>query len=121
MAHIDTASTLTMSDHPLNQSDPHIPSSDSASSTVRIKKLDKFRKFWGFSKSKTKEVKLKTSDQSQQSRLSSHQSTRPLSILSQASNLPSGDDQSTPPSASRSGDSQSTPSSTAQEKALSAS
>ncbi|KAG9067685.1 hypothetical protein KI688_011272 [Linnemannia hyalina] len=96
-----------MSDHPLDQLNSHTPSSDSASSIVRIRRRDKFREFWSLSKSKTKEVKLKISNQSPHSRLSSQQLTRPLSVLSQASNLPSGDNQSTP-------------SRTAQEKALSA-
>ncbi|KAF9277552.1 hypothetical protein BGZ88_001093, partial [Linnemannia elongata] len=35
-----------MSDHPLDQLDPHTSSSNSASCTVRIRKRDKFREFW---------------------------------------------------------------------------
>lgn len=114
LAHIAydfTASTLTMSDHPLDQVDPHTSGSDSASSKVRTRKRDKFRKLWGLSKSKTKEVKLKTSNQPQRFQPSSQQSTRPFSVVSQGGNLLSnfhlGDSQSTPPSA-------------AEEKALSA-
>ncbi|KAK3808236.1 MAG: hypothetical protein JOS17DRAFT_780627 [Linnemannia elongata] len=107
-----------MFDHPLDQLDSHTPGSDTANNTVRIRKRDKFRKFWDLSKSKTKEDKPKSSNQPQPSRPSSQQSTRPSSVLSQVSNLPSDDNQSTPSSATPSGDNQSTPSNTEQEKVL---
>lgn len=45
IAHIDTASTLSMSDYPLDLLDPRTSSSDSASCTARIRKRDKFREF----------------------------------------------------------------------------
>ncbi|KAF9111253.1 hypothetical protein BGX30_007656, partial [Mortierella sp. GBA39] len=86
-----------MSNHPLNQLDPYVSDSSSVSSTVRIRKRDRFREFWGLSKSKTKEVKLKASNQSLHSRPASQYSTRPPSVVSQTSNLPSGDNQFTPP------------------------
>ncbi|KAH7050467.1 hypothetical protein BKA57DRAFT_436803 [Linnemannia elongata] len=109
-----------MPDHPLDQLDPRThPTSDSACS-VRISKRDKFRKFWGLSKSKTEEVKLKSPNLSQYSRASLPQSTQPPFVVSQASNLPSGEHQSSPSNALPSGDNQSTSPRTAQEKTLSA-
>ncbi|KAF9536873.1 hypothetical protein EC957_009505, partial [Mortierella hygrophila] len=105
-----------MSDHPLDQLNSRALSSDSGSRIVRIRNRDKFREFWGLSKSKTKEVKLKVSNQSLDSRLSSQQSTRPSPVLSKASNVTSKDNLSTPSSTSPSGDNQSTPSRTVQEK-----
>ncbi|KAG9069577.1 hypothetical protein KI688_010481 [Linnemannia hyalina] len=114
-----------MSDHPLYQLDPYVPGSNSVSSTARIRKRDRFREFWGLSKSKTKEVKLKTSNQSLYSRPASLLSTRPPSVVSQASSWLSGNRQFTRTtdnqSASPTSDNQSTPSTTVQEKVLSAS
>ncbi|OAQ22163.1 hypothetical protein K457DRAFT_26347, partial [Linnemannia elongata AG-77] len=123
-----------MAGNPLDQLNPPVPGSDSVNSTVRIRKrgkfreyrkkfrefCNKFREFWGHSKSKYKKGKLKTPDQLQHSRPSSRQSTRPASVLIQARDIPLGDNQSAPFSASPSGKNQSTPFWTAQEKALSA-
>ncbi|KAH7038641.1 hypothetical protein BKA57DRAFT_441963 [Linnemannia elongata] len=74
-----------MSDYPLDQSDLYVSGNDSANSTVGIKKRDKFRKFWDFSKSK--KVKPKSSNQSLHSRPASQQPTRPSSILAQVENV----------------------------------
>ncbi|KAG0046171.1 hypothetical protein BGZ89_005380, partial [Linnemannia elongata] len=123
-----------MAGNPLDQLNPPVPGSDSVNSTVRIRKrgkfreyrkkfrefCNKFREFWGHSKSKYKKGKLKTPDKLQHSRPSSQQSTRLASVLIQARDIPLGDNQSTPFSASPSGNNQSTPFRTAQEKALSA-
>ncbi|KAF9272574.1 hypothetical protein BGZ88_004621, partial [Linnemannia elongata] len=95
-----------MTDHPLDQLDPHSPSSDSANSTASTRKNDKFRESWGVSKSKSNEVKSEVLNQSLPSRPASQELTRPPSVVSQASDLPSEDNQSTP-------------SSTTQEKVLS--
>ncbi|KAG9069570.1 hypothetical protein KI688_010474 [Linnemannia hyalina] len=94
-------STLTMSDHPLDQLNPHTSCSNSASSTVRIRKRDKLHQSWDSLKSKFKEVKPKTSNQSLHSQPASQQSTQPPSVVSQANNLPSGDNHSAPPSAAQ--------------------
>ncbi|KAK3824086.1 MAG: hypothetical protein JOS17DRAFT_833528, partial [Linnemannia elongata] len=95
---IQPDSTLAMSDHPLDQLDPHTPSSDSANSITRTRKRDTLRKFYRLSKSKTKEVEIKTSNHSQHFRPSSQHSTRPANVVSQANNLPPEDNQSIPPS-----------------------
>ncbi|KAG9069758.1 hypothetical protein KI688_009083 [Linnemannia hyalina] len=71
------------------------PSSNSASSTVRIKKLDKFREFWGISKSKTKEVKLTTLNQLQHSPPASQPSTRPSYDVTRVDNVLPSDKLST--------------------------
>ncbi|KAK3804864.1 MAG: hypothetical protein JOS17DRAFT_825986, partial [Linnemannia elongata] len=95
---LHTTGTLAMSDHPLDQLDPHTPSSDSANSITRTRKRDTLRKFYRLSKSKTKEVEIKTSNHSQHFRPSSQHSTRPANVVSQANNLPPEDNQSIPPS-----------------------
>ncbi|KAH7058566.1 hypothetical protein BKA57DRAFT_519820 [Linnemannia elongata] len=95
-----------MTDHPLDQLDPHTPSSDSVNSTASTRKSDTFRESWGSSKSTSEEVKPEASNQSLHSRPASQQLTRPPFVFSQASNYPSEDNLSTT-------------SSTAQEKALS--
>ncbi|KAG0048179.1 hypothetical protein BGZ89_004677, partial [Linnemannia elongata] len=74
-----------MSDNPLDQLDLYVPGSDSANSTVGIRKRDKFRKFWDFSQSK--EVKPKSSNQSLHFRPASQQSTRMSSIVTQVENV----------------------------------
>ncbi|KAG0050413.1 hypothetical protein BGZ89_003846, partial [Linnemannia elongata] len=107
-----------MSDHPLDQLDPHTPVSDSANNTVSISKRDKIRKLCGFSESK--ETKPKALSQSQHTRTSSQTSLGPSSVLSQASNLLSSDNQTILSSASPSEGNQSFPSRTVQEKAISA-
>ncbi|KAF9128280.1 hypothetical protein BGX30_014401, partial [Mortierella sp. GBA39] len=85
-----------MSNHPLDQLDPHAPpSSNSAGSTVRIKKLDKFREFWRISKSNTKEVKPTTLNQLQHSPPASQPSTRPSYVVTQVDNVLPGDKLST--------------------------
>ncbi|KAF9540777.1 hypothetical protein EC957_003750, partial [Mortierella hygrophila] len=75
-----------MSDHLLDQVDPRTPASDIANNSVRIRKRDKFSEFWGF-KSNSKEIKTNASTQSLNSRPQSQQSTRPPSVVSQASNF----------------------------------
>ncbi|KAF9313649.1 hypothetical protein BGZ91_006205, partial [Linnemannia elongata] len=85
--------TLTMSDHPLDQLDPCTPGSDSANNAGSIRKRDKIREIWGFSKSKIKEIRPYAPTQSLNSRPQSQESTRPTSVVSQASNSPSGDSQ----------------------------
>ncbi|KAH7038614.1 hypothetical protein BKA57DRAFT_441940 [Linnemannia elongata] len=82
-----------MSDHPLDQLDPYTPGSDSANNAGSIRKRDKIREIWGFSKSKTKEIRPYAPTQSLNSRPLSQESTRPTSLVSQASNSPSGDNQ----------------------------
>ncbi|KAF9274029.1 hypothetical protein BGZ88_003334 [Linnemannia elongata] len=95
-----------MTDHPLDQLDPHTPSSDSVNSAASTRKSDTFRESWGSSKSTSEEVNPEASNQSLHSRPASQQLTRPPSVFSQASNYPSEDNLSTT-------------SSTAQEKTLS--
>ncbi|KAG9065468.1 hypothetical protein KI688_001751 [Linnemannia hyalina] len=87
MQTLKTPSTLTMSNHPIDQLDLHVPGSDSANSTVGIRKRDKFLKFCGFSKAKSKEVQPKASNQSPHSRPASQQSTRPSSNVAQVDNV----------------------------------
>ncbi|KAF9153790.1 hypothetical protein BG015_002614 [Linnemannia schmuckeri] len=81
-----------MSDHPLNQLSLHSPGSGSANSSVRIKKRDKVREFWGISKSQPKEVNIITPN------TSLHHSTNPPSVASQVSSNPLGGNQSVPSS-----------------------
>ncbi|KAH7038606.1 hypothetical protein BKA57DRAFT_441931 [Linnemannia elongata] len=95
-----------MTDHLLDQVDSQTPGSDSTKSTASTRKSDKLRESWGVSKSKSNEVKSEVLNQSLPSRPASQELTRPPSVVSQASNLPSEDNQSTP-------------SSTTQEKVLS--
>ncbi|KAG9069603.1 hypothetical protein KI688_010507 [Linnemannia hyalina] len=115
-----------MTDHPLDQLNLHVPGSESANSTVCIKMRVKFRRLRRFfkSKSKSKEVKPIPSNQSQHSRLSFQQPTRPYSIISKANSFPSGNSQSTYTTdnqlTSPTSDNQSTPSTTVQENVLSA-
>ncbi|KAF9276145.1 hypothetical protein BGZ88_001904, partial [Linnemannia elongata] len=90
-----------MFEHPLDQLDSQVPGSDSANSTVRIRKRDKFHKFWDFSKFKSKMVKSNASNQSLLSRPAPQQLTRPLSVVSQAKNHPSDDNQSVPSSTTK--------------------
>ncbi|KAF9271531.1 hypothetical protein BGZ88_005976, partial [Linnemannia elongata] len=82
-----------MSDHPLDQLDPCTPGSDSANNAGSIRKRDKIREIWGFSKSKTKEIRSYAPTQSPNSRPLSQESTRPTTLVFQASNSPSGDNQ----------------------------
>ncbi|KAH7038634.1 hypothetical protein BKA57DRAFT_441957 [Linnemannia elongata] len=78
-----------MSNHPLDQLDPHVPGSNNAKNTVRTRKRDKIREFCGFPKPKSKEVKHKASNQSLHSRSASQHSARPSSIVIQVdSGLP---------------------------------
>ncbi|KAF9272983.1 hypothetical protein BGZ88_004183, partial [Linnemannia elongata] len=74
--------------------DPHTPGNDSPNNTVRIRKSDNFRKSWDSSKLRSKKIKP---NQSLHAQPSSQQSTRPSSVLSQVSNLPSGHSQSNLP------------------------
>ncbi|KAH7038699.1 hypothetical protein BKA57DRAFT_442012 [Linnemannia elongata] len=78
-----------MSDHPHDQLGLHTPGSDSASSTVHIRRRDKFCKLWGISKSQPKEI-----TESLDFRPLSQQSTQPPSAVSLVSNHPSDDNQS---------------------------
>ncbi|KAG0045622.1 hypothetical protein BGZ89_005557, partial [Linnemannia elongata] len=87
-----------MTDHLLDQLDSQTPGSDSTESTASTTKSDKFRDSWGVSKSKSNEVKSEVLNQSLPSRPASQELTRPPSVISQASNLPSEDNQSTPSS-----------------------
>ncbi|OAQ22498.1 hypothetical protein K457DRAFT_26019, partial [Linnemannia elongata AG-77] len=82
-----------MSDNPLDQLDPCTSGSDSANNAGSIRKRDKIREIWGFPKSKTKEIRPYAPTQSLNSRPLSQESTRPVSLVSQASNSPSGDNQ----------------------------
>ncbi|KAG0287089.1 hypothetical protein BGZ96_008925 [Linnemannia gamsii] len=81
-----------MADHPLEQLNPDAPhGSDGASSTVRIRKHDVIRNAPEFSKSETKEVKPKSSNQQLNSRPASQQSTTVVSVVSQVNHYPSYD------------------------------
>ncbi|KAK3830891.1 MAG: hypothetical protein JOS17DRAFT_817286 [Linnemannia elongata] len=84
---------LTVSNHVLDKLDPHFPGSDSTNSPVRIRKRDKFRKFWCscFSRSKSKEVESKASNRLLHTRPDSQLPTRPSSIVIQVDNVLPGD------------------------------
>ncbi|KAF9130237.1 hypothetical protein BGX30_013594, partial [Mortierella sp. GBA39] len=83
-------SPSTIPDHPFDQMNSHAPGSDSANSTVRIRKR-KLRKFQGIFKFKSKEVKPKASNQSLHFRPASQQLTRPSSIVTHTDNVLPGD------------------------------
>ncbi|KAF9119888.1 hypothetical protein BGW39_011844 [Mortierella sp. 14UC] len=89
-----TTIPLAMSDLPLKQLDPQVPSNKSPDGTVHVKKRDRFRKFLGIQKSTSKEVKHKPSNQSLDVQPLSEQSTRLPSVTSQVSSYHSGDNQS---------------------------
>ncbi|KAG0066362.1 hypothetical protein BGZ90_001438, partial [Linnemannia elongata] len=101
MAYIDTVSALIMSDHPPDQLDPLTIGCNSANNTARTRKRDKFFESLGFSKSKSKEVKPKASNQSLHPPPASQQLTRPPTIAFQASSHLSGDSQSIPSSTTK--------------------
>ncbi|KAF9338779.1 hypothetical protein BGZ91_007928, partial [Linnemannia elongata] len=90
-----------MSDHPPDQLDPLTIGCNSANNTARTRKRDKFFESLGFSKSKSKEVKPKASNQSLHPPPASQQLTRPPTIAFQASSHPSGDSQSIPSSTTK--------------------
>ncbi|OAQ22859.1 hypothetical protein K457DRAFT_1825144 [Linnemannia elongata AG-77] len=81
---------IRQNNRPLVQFDFLTTGSNSANSTVHTKRRDRIHKIFGLSKSKTNQANLKNSNQSPHSQPLSQQSTRPSSVLSQASNLPSG-------------------------------
>ncbi|KAG0314343.1 hypothetical protein BGZ97_009366 [Linnemannia gamsii] len=86
-----------MSDHPLHQLDPQATDSENANPSGRFRKRDIIHNAFGFSKSKTKEVKKKDSIMLPGSRPTSRQSTRSSSGISSASSYSSGGYHATSP------------------------
>ncbi|KAF9904202.1 hypothetical protein EC991_002950 [Linnemannia zychae] len=72
-----------MSDHTLDQLDPKVLGKNS---TIRTSKSEKLRGFFGISKSKSKDKGINS--------MTSNQTTKPTSTISQANNSPPGDSQS---------------------------
>ncbi|KAG0052040.1 hypothetical protein BGZ90_006604, partial [Linnemannia elongata] len=71
-----------MTNHPLDQLDPHTPSSDSVNSTASTRKSDTFRESWGSSKSTSEEVKPEASNQRSTSSTAQEKAlSEPLSAL----------------------------------------